>query len=74
MGRDLDVLDKSRVAPDAQAVVGEAGGRDDLLVAGAPAKRSDLATGVDAVYASARGGVPEVDHAVVAAAAGGEQV
>jgi hypothetical protein len=74
VGGDLDVLDKSRVAPDAQAVVGEARGRDDLLVAGAPAEGGDLAAGVDAVDASARGGVPEVDHAVVAAAAGGEEV
>jgi len=74
VGRDLDVLDKSRVAPDAQAVVREAGGRDDLLVARAPAERGDLAAGVDAVDASARGGVPEVNHAIVAAAASGEQV
>lgn len=74
MGRNLDVLDKSRVAPDAQAVVGEARGGDDLLVAGAPAERGNLATSVDAVDASARSGVPEVDHAVVAAAASSEQV
>lgn len=72
--RDLNVLDKSRVAPDAQAVVGEAGRGDDLLVAGAPAERSDLAAGVDAVDASARGGVPEVNHAIVATTASGEQV
>ena len=53
VGRNLDVLDESWVAPDAQAVVGEAGGGDDLLVAGAPAERCHLAAGIDAVDAGA---------------------
>lgn len=74
VGRNLDVLDQSRVAPDGEAVVGEAGRGDDLLVRSAPAEGSNLASGVDAVDASARGGVPEVDVSVVGSTAGGEQV
>lgn len=74
MRGDLDVLDQRRVAPDADAVVREAGRAGNLLVVGAPLERRDLAARVDAVDAAARGRVPEVDVAVVAAAAGGEQV
>lgn len=41
---------------------------------GAPAKRSDLRTSVDAVDASTRGGVPEVNVTVVRAATSSEEV
>jgi len=74
VSRDLDVLDKSRVAPDAQAVVGEARRRDNLLVRGGPLQAGDLRASIDAVDASARGGIPEVDHTVVATTTGGEEV
>jgi hypothetical protein len=43
-------------------------------VVGAPAKRSDLRTSVDAVDASTRGGVPEVNVTVVRAATSSEEV
>ena len=72
VGGDLDVADESRVAPDAERVVGEAARADNLAVVRAPAEAGDLAAGIDAVDASAGGGVPEVDVTVVRAAAGGE--
>lgn len=65
VGRDLDVADESGIAPDAERVVREATRADDLPVVGAPAEAGDLRTGVDAVDAGARGGVPEVDVTVV---------
>jgi len=71
---NLNVLDKGWIAPDAQAVVWEARGRDNLLVRGGPSQAGDLRASVDAVDASARGGVPEVDHTVVATTTGGEEV
>ena len=74
VGGDLDVADQSWVAPDAEGVVWEAAGADDLAVVGAPAQGGDLGAGVDAVDASTGGGVPEVDVTVVGSAAGGEQV
>ena len=74
MSGDLDVLDKSWVAPDAERVVWETGAGDNLLVAGGPSKAGDLGASVDAVDAGAASGVPEVDHAVVASTAGGEEV
>jgi len=74
VSRDLDVLDKSRVRPDAQRVVREAGAADKLLVRGAPLERSNLAASVDAVGASARGRVPEVDHTVVRTTTSSEKV
>jgi hypothetical protein len=74
VGRDLHVLDARGVAPDAQAVVGEATGADNLLVVSAPAEGGDLGVGGDVVDASASGGVPEVDLTVVGTTAGGEEV
>jgi len=74
VGGDLDVLDQRRVAPDADAVVGEARRRRDLLVVGAPLQAGDLAAGVDGVDARPRCRVPEVDVAVVRAAARRQQV
>lgn len=74
VGRDLGVLDERRVAPDADAVVGEAARRRELLVRRAPPQRRHLAARVDAVGARARRAVPEVNVPVVAAAARREQV
>ena len=71
---NLNILDKGWVAPDAQAVVREAGAADNLLVRGRPLERGDLATSVNAVGAGTGGGVPEVDHAVVGTTASGEEV
>ena len=74
VGRDLDVAHQRRVAPDAERVVREAGGADDLAVVRAPAQAGDLRARVDAVDARARCRVPEVDVAVVGAAPRREQV
>lgn len=74
VGGDLDVADESRVAPDAERVVGEAARADDLTVARAPPQAGDLRASVDAVHAGTRGGVPEVDVTVVRTTARGEQV
>ena len=74
MRRDLDVTDQGRVAPDAERVVGEAARADNLAVVRAPAEAGDLAAGIDAVDASAGGGVPEMDHTVVGTTAGGKEV
>jgi hypothetical protein len=74
VGRDLDSSDESRVAPDAEGVVGETARADNLAVVGAPAERGDLRAGVDAVDASARGRVPEVDVTVIRTTASGEEV
>jgi hypothetical protein len=65
MSRDLDVAHQRRIAPDAEGVVGEAAGADDLLVVGAPPKAGNLRPSVDAVHSCAGGGVPEVDVTVV---------
>lgn len=74
VGGDLDVADQSWVAPDAERVVGEAAGADDLAVVRAPAQGGHLGAGVNAVDAGTGGGVPEVDVAIVGSAAGGEEV
>ena len=60
VGRNLDILDERRVAPDAERVVREARAADEFLVRGAPAQRGDLAGRVDRVDAGARGRVPKV--------------
>lgn len=74
VGWNLNVLDKSWVAPDRQAVVWEARAGDDLLVAVAPPERGDLATSVNGVGPGTAGGVPEVDHAIVATTTSGKEV
>jgi hypothetical protein len=74
VGRDLDSSDKGRVAPDAQRVVGETAWADNLTVVRAPAERSNLRASVDAVDASTRGGVPEVDVAIVRATTSSKEV
>lgn len=74
MSRDLNVTDKSGIAPNAERVIGEAAGANDLAVAGAPSETGDLRAGVDAVHSGTRGGVPEVDMTVVGAATSRKQV
>jgi hypothetical protein len=74
VGRNLHVLDTSGVAPDAQAVVREAAGADNLLVVGAPAKAGHLGVGSDVVDTGSSGGVPEVDLTIVGTTASGEKV
>ena len=71
---NLYVLDEVGVAPDAQAVVGEARAANNLLVRGGPLEGGDLAASVNAVGASTGRRVPEVDHAVVGTTASGEEV
>ena len=71
---DLNVANQSRIAPDAERVVGEATGADDLAVVVAPAQGRDLGAGVDAVDTSTGGGVPEVNVTIVRTTAGGEKV
>lgn len=71
---DVDVSHKGRVAPDSQGVVGETARADNLAVVRAPAQAGDLGARIDAVDASSRGGVPEVDVAVIRATSSGKQV
>jgi hypothetical protein len=74
VGRDLNIFDKSWVAPDADRVVRETTCRSELLVLGRPPKRSDLRTSVDAVDPSTSGGVPEMNMSVVRTTTSGEEV
>jgi hypothetical protein len=74
VGRNLHVLDARRVAPDAEAVVGEATAADNLLVVSTPAEASHLRVGWDVVDASTSGGVPEVDLTVIGTTTGSEEV
>lgn len=74
VSRNLNVTDQSRVAPDAERVVREATGADNLAVVGAPAERCHLRTSINAVDSSTRGRVPEMDVTIVGAATGGQQV
>lgn len=62
---DLNIADKSRITPDAEGVVGETARADDLTIAARPSQTGDLRASVNAVDASTRGGVPEVDVTVV---------
>jgi hypothetical protein len=72
VGWDLHVLDAGGVAPDAEAVVREAAGGDNLLVVSAPAEAGHLGVGSNVVDASTGGGVPEVDLTIVGSTAGGK--
>lgn len=71
---DLNVTDQSRVAPDAERVVREATGADDLAVVVAPAQGGDLGASIDAVGTSTSGSVPEVNVTIVRTTASGEKV
>lgn len=74
MSRDLDITDESWVAPNAEGVVRETAGADDLAVVVAPSQTGDLGACVDAVGAGTGCGVPEVDVTVVRTTTGGEEV
>lgn len=65
VGWDLDVADQGWVAPDADGVVWEATGADNLTVMWAPSEGGDLRAGINAVDTSTSGGVPEVNVTVV---------
>lgn len=62
---DLNVTNQSRITPDADRVVWEATGADNLTVVRAPSERGDLRTSVDAVDSCTGSGVPEVDVTIV---------
>ncbi len=70
--RDLDIAYQGWVAPDAQGVIWEAAGADNLLVVVAPAEACHLRAGVDAVSASSGGGVPEMDVSIIRSAPSGQ--
>ena len=72
--RDLDIAYQGWVAPDAQRVIWEAAGADNLFVVVAPAEACHLGPSVDAVSASSGGGVPEMDVSIVGPSACGQQV
>lgn len=65
VGGNLNVADKSWVAPDADGVVWETAGADNLAVVWAPSETGDLGTSVDAVDTGTSGGVPEVNVTIV---------
>lgn len=71
---DFDIADESWVTPDAQRVVGEPTGANNLAVVVAPAQAGHLRASVDAVGASTSSGVPEVNVTVIGASTGSEQV
>ena len=62
------------VLPQAQLVLAEAMGAQQLLLVPTPLEGADLRVGVHAVEAGARLRVPELDAAVCRASAGGEEV
>ena len=63
--RDLNIAYQGWITPDAERIVGEAAGADNLLVVRAPSKAGNLRTGVDTVNSGASRSVPEVDVTVV---------
>jgi hypothetical protein len=62
---NLDVAHQGWVAPDAERVVREAAGADDLLVMRAPPKAGNLGPSVDTVDSSTSCSVPEVNVTIV---------
>src|SRR6267378_3771662 len=65
VGRNLDVADQSRIAPDAQRVIWEPAGTDDLAVVIAPPQAGYLGAGVDAVRPGTGGSIPKMDVTIV---------
>ena len=65
VGWDLDIANQSRVAPNADGVVWESTGADNLAVMRAPSETGNLGASVDAVNTCTGGGVPEVDVTIV---------
>ena len=74
MRRDLNVANQSWVTPNAQRIVGETTGTDDLAVMRAPSKASNLGAGVNTVDSSTSCGIPEVDVTVVGSSTSSEDV
>ena len=71
---NLDVAHQGWIAPDAERVVREATGADDLLVVRAPSKASNLRTGVNAVDSSTSCSIPEVNMTVVRSSTSSENI
>jgi len=74
VGRNLHVLHASRVAPDAERVVGEATSADNLLVVGAPSQAGNLGIRRNGVDASSGRRVPEMYLAIVGTTTSSEEV
>lgn len=62
---DLNIANQGWVAPDADGVVWEAAGADNLAIVRAPSETGDLRSGINAVDTSTGGGVPEVNVTIV---------
>lgn len=71
---NLNVAHQSRVAPDAEGVIGEAAGADDLTVVRAPSQAGNLRAGIDAVHSSTSCGIPEVNVTVIGSSTSSENV
>ena len=71
VGRNLDVADKSWVAPDAERVIGKATGANDLPVVVAPPEACDLGASINAVGSGTGCRIPEVDVTVIRAPTSG---
>ena len=65
MRGNLNIANQGWVTPDAERIVGESTGADNLTVMRAPAKTGDLRTGIDAVDTCASSCIPEVDMTVL---------
>lgn len=74
VGGNLNVAYQGGVAPDAERVIRKPARADNFPVVGAPAEAGDLGAGVDAIDTGTRGGVPEVDVAIVRTTTSGEKV
>src|ERR1700712_2964944 len=74
MGWNLNVPDKCWVTPNAEGVVREAAGTDDLAIVWAPSKAGDLRTSIDTVDSSSGGRVPEVNMTIVRSTASCKEV
>lgn len=74
MSRNLDVAYQCRVAPNAQRIVGEAAGADDLPIVRTPTEACDLGSGINAVHTGSGSGIPEVDVAIIRTTTSSEKV
>ena len=62
---NLNIADESWIAPNADRVIREATGADNLTVVRAPSEAGNLRTGIDAVDSCTCGCVPEMDMTIV---------
>jgi hypothetical protein len=74
VGWDLNIANQCWVAPDADGVVWETAGADDLTVVRAPSKAGDLRASINAVDTSAGSRVPEVDVTIIRSTTGSKKV